>query len=200
MSLSKDLLEDLYNRQMLSMAEIAQRLGCSPNKVVYWMTRYNIVRRDISQAIYQWHNPAGDPFDIREPASEADRDLFRLALGLYIGEGRKHSVADVSLANSDPHVIRVFLRFLREICGVDEKRIWAWLNIRDDVDLAQAEAFWAKATGLAARQFLQPVVRARRGGTYKHLSEYGTLTVGVTNTKLRQQVLRWCEEYLEQHS
>ncbi|MBI5347761.1 MAG: winged helix-turn-helix domain-containing protein, partial [Chloroflexi bacterium] len=36
MSLSKELLEELYNEQRLSMAEIAERLDCSPNKVAYW--------------------------------------------------------------------------------------------------------------------------------------------------------------------
>ncbi len=34
MSLSKEALEELYNAQKLSMAEIGERLGCSQNKCV----------------------------------------------------------------------------------------------------------------------------------------------------------------------
>ena len=59
MSLSKEVLEELYNEQRLSMAEIAERLGCSPNKVAYWMIKMG-PRRDISDAIME--NPDGDPF------------------------------------------------------------------------------------------------------------------------------------------
>jgi uncharacterized protein YjcR len=49
MSLSRNILEELCNEQKLSMAEIAERLKCSPNKVAYWMVKYGIQRRNISQ-------------------------------------------------------------------------------------------------------------------------------------------------------
>src|SRR6185436_11115440 len=100
MSLKKNILEELYNEQKLSMTEIAARLGCSPNKVVYWMVKHSIRRRNISQAIYQWRNPAGDPFEIRLPATEARRELFLIAIGLYVGEGKKKRKDEVSIANT----------------------------------------------------------------------------------------------------
>lgn len=140
MSLSRELLEELYFEQCLSMAQIAERLGCSVNKVVYWMDKYGLERRDISEAIYQWHNPDGDPFDVHRPQNDEERELYQLGLGLYIGEGNKRSRHNLSLPNTDPRVIRAFLRFLREICGVDERRIWAWINIFDDADPEAAQA------------------------------------------------------------
>jgi len=199
MSLSKELLEELYNGQRLSMAEIAEQLGCSPNKVVYWMSKHGIPRRDVSEAIYQWHNPGGDPFDIRLPETEEERDLFRLALGLYLGEGKKLDQSEVAIANTDPRIIRAFMRFLREICRVDEVRIWAWINIFDDANLGEAQAYWEEVTGLASTQFYRPTVRPRRGGDYANLSKYGTLSVGVSNTKLHWLVMQWCEQYLEKY-
>ncbi len=198
-SISKETLEELYHRQKLSLAEIAQQLGCSPNKVAYWMQKYDLQRRGISEAIYHWHNPDGDPFEIRSPETDDERELLYVVIGLYLGEGRKQG-HDVSLANTDPRVIRIFLRFLREICQVDESRIWAWINIFDDVDLEKAQAYWEEVTGLSPAQFYKTVVRPQRGGTYSNLSEYGTLTVGVTNRNLREIVLRWCKEYLEKCS
>ncbi len=199
MSLSKELLEELYNQQKLSMAEIAERLGCSQNKVAYWMEKHGIPRRDISEAIYQWINPNGDPFDVRLPVSENEHDLFRLAIGLYIGEGKKRGHKDVAIANTDPRVIRVFLKFLREICRVNEDKIWAWINIFDDVDLEMAQLYWEQVTRLLRSQFYRPTVRPRRGGTYLNVSEYGTLTVGVSNKKLLEMVLNWCDEYLSKY-
>ncbi len=98
MELSKELLEKLYNEHRLSMAEIAGRLGCSQNKVAYWMVKYGIPRREINEAIYQWINPDGDPFSIKPLETEEERELLHLALGLYIGEGKKKSDADISIA------------------------------------------------------------------------------------------------------
>lgn len=200
MSLSKELLEELYNAQHLSMTEIAERLDCSPNKVAYWMIKHDIPRRDVSEAIYLWQNPTGDPFEIQESLSGDEQELFYLAIALYIGEGKKRDREQVSLSNTEPRVIKVFLRFLREICHVDEKKIWAWINIFDDSNLRRAQEYWEDVTGLTSSQFYKPVVRARRGGTYLNVSEYGTLTVGVNNTRLREIVLQWCEEYLNKHS
>jgi len=199
-SLSKDLLVELYYEQGLSMAEIAEQLGCSVNKVVYWMNKHGIERRSLSEAIYRWHNRDDDPFDIHEPESDEERALFQLGVGLYIGEGAKRGRYQVSLSNTDPRVIRLFLRFLREICGVSERRIFAWINIFDDVDLEEAQTYWEEVTWLPRPQFYRSFVRPRRGGTYRNISRYGTIKVGVSNTELYDIVQEWCEEYLEEYS
>src|SRR6266487_4291168 len=123
MTLSKEVLDLLYYERGLSMTQIAEQLTCSVNKVVYWMDKYGLKRRCTSGAIYLRRNPTGDPFDIQTPKSDEELALFQLALGLYIGEGKKRDREQVALSNSDPRVIRVFLRFLRELCRVDEKRI-----------------------------------------------------------------------------
>lgn len=181
------------------MAQIAEQLGCSTNKVVYWMDKHGLTRRDISGAIYLRQNPAGDPFDVQLPKSDEELGLFQLALGLYIGEGKKRDPGQVSLSNSNPRVICVFLRFLREICRVEEKRIWAWMNIFEDVDLVAAEKYWLQVTNLAPYQFHKPVVRPQRSGTYRHTSKYGTLSVGVSSTKLHEIVAQWCDMYLSRY-
>jgi hypothetical protein len=194
MVLTKKLLEDWYLQERLSMAEIAEKVGCSPNKVSYWMTKFGIERREIGEAIYQKWNPDGDPFEITH--SDDKDDLFRLAIGLYIGEGKKRTVEEVSLANTDARVIRVFMRFLREICHVNESRLWAQVNVYDDLNLNGVLEYWQKVTGLPVQQFYKPVIRARREGNYINVSQYGTVTVGVNNSKLCKIVKSWCEEYL----
>jgi hypothetical protein len=119
-ALSKELFDQLYYERSLSMAQIAEQLGYSVNKVAYWMNKHGIKRRDISGAIYLRQNPNGSPFSIRMPNSDEELGLFQLAVGLYIGEGKKRDREQVSLSNNDPRVIRIFLRFLREICGVED--------------------------------------------------------------------------------
>ncbi len=195
-AIRKEQLEQLYLREHLSMAEIAEALNCSVNKVVYWMNRHAIPRRHRDEASYVKHNPEGDPFKIKNLETDDERALFHLGVGLYIGEGTK-SRHRVSISNADPQVIRAFLRFLRQICQVEEKKIFAWLNIFDDVNLEEAQAYWEQVTGLPRTQFYKPIVRSGKKGSYQTKSRYGTLTVGVSNTKLANQIREWYKTILE---
>jgi len=197
MSLSKELLEELYNEQRLSMAEIAERLSCSPNKVAYWMIKHDIPRRDVSEAIYLWQNPDGDPFEIHLPESDDERELFHLGIGLYIGEGGKKKEQEVSISNTDPRVIRAFIQFLSEICSVGLEDLFAEINVYDDVDLESVQRYWEAETGLSRSQFHKPMVRASRGGIYTAKSKVGTIKVGVYNTKLHSIIIDWCNEALK---
>lgn len=197
--IAKTTLEQLYVQEKRSMQEIADRMGCSPNKVLYWMNKYGIERRNWSDATYSKLNPSGDPFKIREPQGDAERELFTLGVTLYVGEGTKKS-SSVRLANSDPKVIRAFLRFLRETCGVQEKKIKAWLNVFDDVDLNKALAYWRRETGLAGSQFSKSTVRPSRGGNYTNKGEFGTLTIYVSNARLADTIKEWCSILLQRNS
>lgn len=194
-TIAKETLEHMYVQEKRSMQEIADALGCSVNKIVYWMDKYEITRRDWSEATYQKRNPLGDPFQIREPVSEEERDLMMLAIGLYIGEGTKKADS-VRFTNSNPQVICAFLRFLEQICGVEKSKVRAWLNVYDDVNLEAALDFWLEATGLEQEQFSKPFVQKSRGGSYTHKSKYGTLTIIVGNRKLANFVKDCCNKAL----
>jgi len=193
--IDKEYLIELYLHRNYSMAEIAKQLRCSTNKVVYWMDQYGIERRDQSEATYVKRNPDGDPFKIQEFETQAQQSLFDLGIGLYIGEGTK-SDQNVCLANSDPSVIRIWLRFLREICNVEETKLFAYLNMFDDLDVEQTIAYWQDVTCLARSQFFKPTIRSNKGEGYGKKSPYGTLTVGISNKKLARQMTEWCSKAL----
>lgn len=76
-------LEKYYITEKKSVKEVSEMLGCSVNKVIYWMDKYQIIRRTISEAIYQKHNPEGDPFSIKSIYSIEHAKLLGIGLGLY---------------------------------------------------------------------------------------------------------------------
>jgi len=162
------------------------------------MGKHDIPRRSRSEAAYVKHNPDGDPFKIKKLKTKEDFELFTLGVGLYIGEGSKTKDV-VALANSDSRIIKAFLKFLRELCGVGEAKITTELNIFDDIDLEVAINYWMKVTQIPKSRFGKPIVRKSRGGMYKDKSKYGTLTVKVCNTKLLARILSWCDETLERN-
>jgi hypothetical protein len=151
-------------------------------------------RRDISEALYIHKNPDGDPFTICMPQTTEDRELFALAIGLYMGEGAKNHHT-VSMANANPSIHRVFLLFLERICGVNRKQVNVWLNIFDDCDVEESKRWWAEQLGLDLEQFYNTTVRESRGGTYTKKSKHGTLSIAFSNIKLKKMVDDWCYEY-----
>ena len=179
-------LDLLYTEQRMSMQEIAQKLGCSIHKIVYWMDKYGIERRTISAAIYQHHNPGGDPFTIQPIKNRRQAELFGLGLGLYWGEGNKANQHAIRLGNTDPLLIEAFIRFLVELFGVDKDRLKFGLQIFSDINPDEALNYWTKKLGVKPSQFYKITVTISGSlGTYRKKSRYGVITVYFHNKKLR---------------
>lgn len=181
-----------------SAKEIADSFGCSQNKIRYWMEKGRIKPRSWSEATYCKRNPKGDPFKI---ANNVDSPklllLFFIGIGLYLGEGTRKGKYNVALGNTNPKILRAFLLFLRNICGVAEDRVFAELNIFDDVDQKEVISFWSQSVGISKKQIKYTIVRKSKGGSYKNKSKYGTLTIKICNFKLKQIILDWCEQALQ---
>ena len=199
MTLSKINLLRLYFKDKYSTAEIAKIFKCSENKINYWLAKYKIKKRSISEAIYTKNNSDGDPFEIKKLKTGRDIELFNLGVGLFLGEGTKKIKSTVVLANSNPKILKLFLKFLREICGINEGKIRAALNVFDDIDIKGAINFWSEVTGIHISRFGKTMVRKSKGGTYKNRSEYGTLTLYVSNTKLKTLMDEWCKNALNRY-
>lgn len=183
-------LEDLYLNKRLSAQEIAQRLECSANKINYWITKHGIQKRTISEAIYQRHNPNGDPFLVRPIKSRADAMLVGMGLGLYWGEGTKSNKHAVRLGNTDPALLNKFILFLTDICGVDKEQLRFGLQIFTDIDNEEALSYWIHELGVKRSQFYKTIVTISGSlGTYRKKSLYGVVTVHFNNKKLRDIIV-----------
>jgi hypothetical protein len=191
---NREFLIAEYVDQQKSMQEIASEQSVSLGCIQYWFDRHSIVRRERSEASYVKNNRGKTPFAIKRALSADDIALFYLGVGLYLGEGSKsRKRAIVALGSSDAKILAIFLRFLREICGVTEEKITAELNIYDDVNVETAMQFWQESTGIGFERIRKPFVRKAREGSYNKKSQRGTFTVTVCNTRLLEIILGWCE-------
>ena len=185
-SLSFKNLKKLYNEKHKSVPEIARLSECSENKVNYWLAKYQIKKRTISEAIYVKHNPKGDPFKFIVPKSAEDAELFGLGLGLYWGEGTKANKDSIRLGNTDPNLIEKFIEFLIRFFSIKKKDLHFGLQIFSDIEVERALDFWIKRLKIKRSQFYKPIISISGSiGTYKKKSEYGVLTVMYHNKKLR---------------
>lgn len=188
--LLKEELEDLYSSGK-SMTEISTLLKCSTHKIVYWMTKYGIKRRTMSQAIYVKSNPNGDPFKIKDNMNYQEKFLYGLGLGIYWGEGEKTSKGHVRVANTNPSLLRTFRDFLTINCQVLPSRLHYYLICFNDSNPEEAKEFWAKELNIAEEKFGKIVQIPPQGkGSYRRKSNYGVCTVEVSNTKLKYWIMQ----------
>lgn len=183
---TKKMLEKLYLTDKKSVAEIAKMNRCSENKANYWIRKYGIPKRSISEAMYDKYNPEGDPFSFQKPKKIDKAILYGLGIGLYWGEGTKSNRHSVRLGNTDPKLIRKFIEFLEIIFLIDKNRLKFGLQIFNDMNTKRALYFWRKELKVGSSQFYKVIITPSRGvGTYRKKTKYGVLTIYFNNMKLR---------------
>jgi phage-related tail fiber protein len=180
----------LYTKEKNSATEIAKLLECSPTKVNYWLKKHKITKRTISESVYIYNNPTGDPFRCEKNSSSQDWFLYGLGLGLFWGEGNKMNKHSVRLGNTDPGLINMFLLFLKNNYNIDESKLRFGLQVFSDIEPIVAKSFWIKNLGVSASQFQKVVVTpSRAAGTYTRKNQHGVLTIYFSNTKLRDIIV-----------
>jgi hypothetical protein len=196
--MDKKLLVQWYLNDKKSVHEIADILQCSESGINYWLQKFSISKRSISEAAYTKHNPKGDPFISQKPQTNRESFLFGLGLGLYWGEGTKRNLGQVRLGNTDPYLVRAFLLFLRKSYGVDNTKLRFAVQIFTDMNQKKEEKFWQKFLNVNAKQFYKTInTRSGSIGTYREKSKHGVLTVYFGNKKLRDILIGEIEKLKE---
>lgn len=133
------------------------------------------------------------------------RELWLIGAALYWAEGNKqkeHNVSqDVKFSNSDPLMIKIFLKWLLDICkiSIDDIKFEIYLhetNLADGV-----KEFWAKTTGFGIEKF-QTIYwkknkintkRKNKGENYN-----GLLRIKVKkSTNFNREIAGWCKAIYE---
>ena len=124
---------------------------------------------------------------IREVGTITHRELLLIGAALYWGEGTKferiQGTPSVVFTNSDPEMIRVFLRFIRLILKIKEERIRSGINLYDAKKITISRRYWSDVTKLPKERFYisQLVSRASAGKRDKRRLPYGTLSLRISN-------------------
>jgi len=128
------------------------------------------------ERIYKILNPGGDPFRY---SSKFNPQLELIGLILWATEGDK---TQVSLANGNPSVIQMYLKFLRTICNLREDKIKVVIHCHDTLPYKSCLSFWSKITGIEPNRFRKPYIKRDKGGKRKY--PYGICRIVASNIKL----------------
>ncbi|OII66919.1 hypothetical protein [Streptomyces sp. CC77] len=153
-------------RQGMTYDEIKAELGCSKSSVSLWVRDLpKPERRPASEqaklaARKRWEHERErreeDRRHSKQTARQAvgdlsERELFLTGVVLYWAEGAKDKAyarrERIHFVNSDPNVIRLFLRWLA-LLGVSPDRLRFRVSIHESADVGSAERFWANVAGV----------------------------------------------------
>ncbi|MBI3334894.1 MAG: helix-turn-helix domain-containing protein [Candidatus Portnoybacteria bacterium] len=115
---------------------------------------------------------------------------------VQIRNGREVTHHPVALTNSDPRLIGIFMRFLREACQVSDDNIRADIRIYEHMNEKELVSFWQKITKLPIENFSKfyyGVSKSSLGKRPFNRLPYGTVQIRVNNTNLFHRIMGWLE-------
>ncbi|GAA2422158.1 hypothetical protein GCM10010191_37300 [Actinomadura vinacea] len=127
-----------------------------------------------------------------------ERDILLAGALVYWCEGSKDKIyrrqERLVFINSDPALVRFFLRFL-QVAGVPREHLRFQLHIHETADIPASTRFWAELTGTPEDAFQKPVIKGHKPKTKrKNLVEdyHGCLCVrAVQSADLYPRVEGW---------
>ncbi len=132
-------------------------------------------------------------------------ELLHLGIALYWAEGYKRSIVrngrelthhPVSLTNSDPALVKLFLKFLREYCAIPENKIKASVRLFPHQNEKELLSFWRKETGIAKENFGKTYYGISKSSTGKrpyNRLPYGIIQIVVADTQLFHRIMGYIE-------
>jgi len=205
----------LRREEGLALRVIAARLGVARSSVSVWtrdieLTAAQHERLRQANPIYnqQLRGQAGRSASARAArvaAQEHGRAVARQSdpehlagCMLHWAEG-SNARNSVVFTNSDPEMLRAYLRFLRGPCEVEDERIALSVNchLNNGLSVAEIEAWWLAQLDLPASALRAATVNrastASRWG--RNVLVYGTARLCVHSTFLMQSIYGAIQEY-----
>ncbi len=132
-----------------------------------------------------------------------DKDVLKIALSmLYLGEGFKwKSSRYLGLGNSDPKIIRLYLKLLCQCFPVSKEKFRVAIGCRADQNIENLEKYWHSVTQIPLSQFHKTRVDKRTIGKKTRKKDYkGVCSIIYCDTEIQleleqlaQQIMSGCE-------
>jgi hypothetical protein len=133
--------------------------------------------REKHRAVFQAYSP---------PLSDAE---YMLGIGLYWGEGNKSGGCAVGLSNSDPGVIRSFLKWMHRFFRGEFERVSIQIHHhRPEADL-EVKGWWSEQLGIAQEDIRPSIFAVSRASKRLRTLEFGTAHVTICGRETWK--IRW---------
>jgi len=184
-------LKELYLEEGRSMIDISRYFNVSIDVVAYSMRKYNIPRRSLKEASKKsFENKKPSFFKNKIGGVQKITSEIILAM-LYWGEGFKGDVdsdySSLDFANSDPGMIQLYIKMLRTLYKLDEKRLRVFLYCYSNQNQIELIKFWSKLTKIPKTQFTKPYIR-NIVNKNNRVMKYGLVHIRYSDKKLLKEI------------
>mgnify|MGYP005859670993 CR=1 FL=1 len=205
--LTIEKIKNLYYNKGYSAYQVGEILGKSTSRIYDFMKKHGLPRRTPSESnnlVYLRQKPS---FNLKKNLNREEEKLKIAGIMLYWAEGAKKMRSyngqtrggTIDFSNSDPKMIQLFLKFLREICGVDESRLRVKLYCYANQDINLIKKYWSKITGIPLKQFTKPYIREDFSLDKIDKMKYGLAHITYSDKKLFLQIEEWINQYLNEN-
>ncbi len=136
--------------------------------------------------------------------SKLSKNVFFVAgLMLYLGEGSKKDYYTIALANTDPDIIKFFVRWLNEFLDIPKKNIKIGLHLYENMNIEKEKEFWKNKLEIEERQLYKPWISKLKKASfsYRESFRHGTCKVhtfsGEKKRELTMAIRAFTEKYLD---
>ena len=132
----------------------------------------------------------------KEIKNISQKELKLVGSALYWAEGNTKNRNRIQFSNCDPSLMKVEIKFFREICKVSDEKICARVHIYPGLNYQKTLKFWAETINLSKKRFYPPqiqVSRASKGIMHRNTLPYGTLHLTILSTELASRVKGWIQ-------
>src|ERR1700690_4301294 len=98
----------------------------------------------------------------------SSQTLFVAGLMLYLAEGTKKNDYTIGLANTDPRLIKFFIRWLQKFLDVPHSKMKMQLHLYESMDINKERRFWLKQTGFLQKQLYKDQIRSLRPRSFSY--------------------------------
>ena len=130
----------------------------------------------------------------------SEGELKLIGASLFWAEGNKKNRNALCFSNSDPAIIKVMMKFFRNICRIPDEKIKPKTHIYPGIDYPKTLEFWSKTTGLSQNSFYPPQIQISRLSRHKrprNTLPFGTLHITAGNTEITSKVRGWIQGIAE---
>lgn len=195
-----------------SIKAIAKRLPAAQSSVSIWTRDVTLSKKQINTLRSNTHSPevikkrrlSRLSNELRKrnaiiDAAKIDiqaitrRELWLIGVALYWAEGGK-TQGMVRFSNGDPNMIKLILKFFRDICKVNEQKMRCHIHIHSSLNVPRAEKYWQEVTGINPDKFFKTYSKPNKSskGTRNSLP-YGVCDVYVLDSKLLLKIKGWTD-------
>jgi len=202
--LTVEQVKELYYQKGHSARQVGEFLGRSTSNIYKFMKRQGLARRSAAETNNVAYTKQEPSFVLKKHLTQEEEKLKVAGIMLYWAEGYKNlgkkvRGGTIDLGNSDPKMIQLFLKFLREICGVDESRLRIRLYCYANQNIDSLKDYWSTITIIPLKQFTKPYIREDFSPDKIDKMKYGLAHIVYSDKKLFYQIKNWIEQYLNKN-